>query len=600
MADKRLGIFAFYEKEGIVEDYVLYLLEDLTKCLERLVIVCNGNLSKEGRQKFANYSEDIYVRNNIGYDIGAFREVLIDSLGQKIVCEYDELVLCNDTFFGPFEHFSDIFHSMEEKKLDFWGLSSQPETIDFWTATDRIVPAFVQSFFMVIQNRMMQDTAFWDYWEKIQAEKWNVTQLVINHEQYFTPYFESLGYKWGTYTDCSFIEGSLHENAYTPYLMLPYELIKYGNAPFLKKKSITGKDVSQQMEADNGSFRKAIDYIDKNTDYDIDLILGYMLRNCGKQRILEKLQLSYILSGDKEDKPFTDYNKVAIIVAMKDLACIQFVDEYLSELPKEILCIQDYEIEKAISNLPDKVEYICVLQEIRNTNREGNKNDSIPKCTIISANRLLCENMIFNTTYISNVICCLQEDKYLGMLLAPVMRFDGFLDANEDVCDWIKGSFWIKRKAIAADMEGYYAGRIFRDRCAGLELLNEDCLMKEMFTISGFGNRITDFTSYFEQKLFDACRRYTKIYLYGAGGVGQRTLQILQKENIQIEGFVVSDGQMKDKDVSGYDIYYLSEVIENNPDIHNVGIIIAVEGRIAEVVQENLLKYGIKGYTLWN
>lgn len=419
MADKRLGIFAFYEKDGVVEDYVRYLLDDLSKCLAHLVIVCNGNLSEDGRQKLLNYSEDIYIRNNVGYDVGAFREVLIDYLGPEKVQEYDALVLCNDTFFGPFVPFIDIFRSMEERELDFWGLSSQPETIDFWEAADRIVPSFIQSFFMVIQKRLIQDAAFWDYWEKVQAEKWNVTQVVVNHEQYFTPYFESLGYRWGTYTDCSLIEGNLDENAYTPYLVLPYELIRFGNAPFLKKKCIMGKDISQQMEPDNGSFRKAVEYIDKNTKYDVHLIIDYMLRNCTKQLIAEKLQLSYIVSEEKEDTFIYDFDNVAIIAAMSDPFLLQLTNRYLTGLQKDVLCIYHSEVETAIANLPERVEYICVLREIVNSENRDYKPERFPRCTVISANRLLCENMVYSMDYIRNVICCLQADKNLGMSSWP-------------------------------------------------------------------------------------------------------------------------------------------------------------------------------------
>lgn len=602
VADKRLGIFVFYEKDGIVEDYVLYLLDDLNKCLDHLVIVCNGNLSEEGKQRFFSYSEDIYVRNNIGYDIGAFQEVLIDYLGAKKVQEYDELVLCNDTFFGPFVPFDDIFHSMEERNLDFWGLSSQPETIDFWTSTDRIVPPFIQSFFMVIQKRLIQDTTFWDYWKKVQAQKWNVTQVVVNHEQYFTPYFEGLGYKWGTYTDCSFLEGNsdknLNKNAYTPYLVLPYELIRYGNAPFLKKKCITGKDISQYMEPDNGSFRKAIDYIDKSTDYDINLILDYMLRNCSKQLIADKLQLSYILSDGKSDNSFNDFAKVAIIVAISDQMLIRLTNEYLTEVQKNVLCIYDNEVETTISNLPERVEYICVLREVMHKDSGNNKLEGIPQCTLISETRLLCENMIYNITYIANVISCLQEDEYLGMLMAPVMRFSDFLDREEDMCDGLNGSFWAKREAIISGMGKYYIGRVFKDRCAGLEMLNEDFLIKEMLTISEVGNKITDFTSYFEQNLFSFCKKYRKLYLYGAGGVGQRTAQKLQMQDIDIEGFIVSDGHVHEKEVMGYRVYSFSEVLGMNPDIRNVGIIVSVEEKLSKVIQGNLLKYGIKGYVL--
>jgi rhamnosyltransferase len=45
---KRLGIFCFFEKDGIVDQYVEYLICDLKKNLEKLVVVINGDIRNEG------------------------------------------------------------------------------------------------------------------------------------------------------------------------------------------------------------------------------------------------------------------------------------------------------------------------------------------------------------------------------------------------------------------------------------------------------------------------------------------------------------------------------------------------------------------------
>ena len=42
---KRLGIYFFFDKDGIVDQFITYFLADLVKSLDRLVIVCNGETS---------------------------------------------------------------------------------------------------------------------------------------------------------------------------------------------------------------------------------------------------------------------------------------------------------------------------------------------------------------------------------------------------------------------------------------------------------------------------------------------------------------------------------------------------------------------------
>ena len=38
MAEKRLGIFLFYDKDGVADRYIEYMLKDIRPCLDRLSI----------------------------------------------------------------------------------------------------------------------------------------------------------------------------------------------------------------------------------------------------------------------------------------------------------------------------------------------------------------------------------------------------------------------------------------------------------------------------------------------------------------------------------------------------------------------------------
>ena len=71
---KRVAIYFFYDKDGIVDGYVDYFLEDLKKNLDRLIVVCNGKLTSEGRKKFSKYTSEIIVRENKGFDVWAYKE----------------------------------------------------------------------------------------------------------------------------------------------------------------------------------------------------------------------------------------------------------------------------------------------------------------------------------------------------------------------------------------------------------------------------------------------------------------------------------------------------------------------------------------------
>ena len=70
----RLAIFFFYDQDGIVDDYIPYMLEDLNRNVSELLVVCNGKLTGEGRAKFAKLTSHVLIREDSGCDVWAYKE----------------------------------------------------------------------------------------------------------------------------------------------------------------------------------------------------------------------------------------------------------------------------------------------------------------------------------------------------------------------------------------------------------------------------------------------------------------------------------------------------------------------------------------------
>ena len=112
---RRIAIYFFYDKDGIVDDYIPYLLRDLVKNLEKLIFVSNGPLTAESKGKLAEFNAVILERENIGLDVWAYKEALL-SVGWKELAGYDEVVLLNYTLMGPVHPFKEAFDAMAERK----------------------------------------------------------------------------------------------------------------------------------------------------------------------------------------------------------------------------------------------------------------------------------------------------------------------------------------------------------------------------------------------------------------------------------------------------------------------------------------------------
>ena len=65
----RLLIYYFYDKSGIIDDYVYYMLENIRLHVSKIIFVSNGILSAESNEKLKKYTETILNMENINCNI---------------------------------------------------------------------------------------------------------------------------------------------------------------------------------------------------------------------------------------------------------------------------------------------------------------------------------------------------------------------------------------------------------------------------------------------------------------------------------------------------------------------------------------------------
>ena len=124
---ERLCIFSIYDPEGQVDEYIYYWLQEFRKVCKYVIVVSNGHL-KQGHF-LEQYAEQIIERVNMGFDGGAYADVLTNHLSYMRIQKFDEIILCNDTCYGPFISMADIFDEMDSRENDFWGIQLWDEGI---------------------------------------------------------------------------------------------------------------------------------------------------------------------------------------------------------------------------------------------------------------------------------------------------------------------------------------------------------------------------------------------------------------------------------------------------------------------------------------
>lgn len=310
----RSAVFVIYDKNSCLDDYIEYLLESVAKNIQYLIVIVNGKISDDGYNKLGLFSDNVVIRNNIGFDIGAYRDAILRYIPDEILKKTDELILMNDTFYGPLFPIDEWIGVFDET-IDFWGITIHHEAdIPHKSMTLMHVPEHIQSYFIAIRKRMLSSDRFREYWKGI-PNYTDVQDVIDNFEVKFTEHFKSLGFKYSALSELS---GSpeIDEFKGNIYIERPYELLSECRIPFVKKKAIIDIFNKESITC------RIIEWINNNTKYDVKLItdcIGRQINNgegwwgkttfCGLDDFYNTHSRIYIFGAGTYGKKFRNYFK---------------------------------------------------------------------------------------------------------------------------------------------------------------------------------------------------------------------------------------------------------------------------------------------------
>ena len=289
---QRACIYFIYDRDGIIDDYVVFQLRELRKNVSFLHCVINGELTEQGKRDLEALSDEVYVRENKGNDVGAYKAA-ISYIGWEKLSRYDELVLMNNTCFGPVYPFKEVFDWADKQDLDFWGLT-WGERIS-WTGTDDYLhhndsKYHIQSYFLVIRKPLLGSELLKNFFDEIPED----TSYILSGSYYeyaFPGYFEERGYKGGVYCDDK-------EDMNYPLLHNPIHLVRDYRMPLFKKRSFSHHYTDVLNNTEGEATVRLMRYLEENTDYDMNLVWSSILRTNSLSDIVRCAQLNRVLPRD--------------------------------------------------------------------------------------------------------------------------------------------------------------------------------------------------------------------------------------------------------------------------------------------------------------
>lgn len=259
---RRICLFAGYDPNDKIQDYVVYMIQKLAQ-ISDVYYMGNGNFPPEELFKIAPYSKMFYTSRHRQRDYGSWQR-LITQIGWKQLLSYDQLILCNDSVYGPLTDLSDIFAEMKGRGYDFWSITA-----------DYSYNYHLHSYFMVFNNDIIRNKAFQNFWNLI-PQRSETRSCTFE----LTPLLLDEGFIGNSY-----IRSYRDENI----LQNPQKNEQNLCMPFLKTKSFL-----PGTEYTSGSGIALRFNIRTRSDYDTHLINRHILSNHAPQTVIQKLT---ILSG---------------------------------------------------------------------------------------------------------------------------------------------------------------------------------------------------------------------------------------------------------------------------------------------------------------
>lgn len=245
----RICIYGHYDPRGKVHEYVYTALKALKQNgLSTLFLTTSPSLAPGDIARLHEVCWFVGKRKNLGLDIGGWPSgmKLVELALRKQNKKCSQLVITNDSIFGPLSPLSEVFAQMSGQSLDIWGITDSQQ-----------IKHHIQSYFLVFENNGIDFFSNWVQDFKFSRDR---IALIEKHEVGLSQAALSFGLKMGAYipyekfttyaqTHSEQVEKTIHDRlsakngALNPTHAFWRESIKIFHSPFVKRDLL--RDYSQ-------------------------------------------------------------------------------------------------------------------------------------------------------------------------------------------------------------------------------------------------------------------------------------------------------------------------------------------------------------------
>lgn len=250
---KRLAIFAHFDKKNIIDDYVLFYVNQLKKHCDKVLFYSLSDLDEKERKKL----EDVILVKHNEYDFGSYKRGFYYAKEHQLLEDIDEILFVNDSCY--------CINSLDKIfdygfKFDFWGIVENnfgfKKFGKFCFSTHQ---PHLQSWFLAFRKNVFTSEIFEEFLNSIKEEK-TKNDVILNYEIALTKTLKDEGFRCESYV-------KKYKNSFNPSIYYWRELLKDG-LPFIKCSVLKGSNRDKATIAnfeEEMADEKIVEMIKKNT-----------------------------------------------------------------------------------------------------------------------------------------------------------------------------------------------------------------------------------------------------------------------------------------------------------------------------------------------
>lgn len=251
----RLVLFSTFSTDGKIKESLIFYLSKLKELNSDIVIIDTSHQSIPSElEKILPFLRHYIWRQNLGYDFGSWKIGISEIPDWK---SYNQILLTNDSIFGPIHPLKPIFEKFDSPDIDIWGLTDSYE-----------LSYHLMSYFLVFQNKIIQSKEFENFWRSMVffPTTWKKF-LILAYEVGGYKFWQKFGFKLDAYIRFETLTKSIFKNHYNNPTHVFWDIIiSEFKFPFIKKdlirKLITTKDFEKVKNVLTKVNPKVLKYIE--------------------------------------------------------------------------------------------------------------------------------------------------------------------------------------------------------------------------------------------------------------------------------------------------------------------------------------------------